>query len=438
MKRCAVFTLTLCSVGNILFAEADKAGSGPATDGRTEKLLELRERIHGILEKRFFSSENILYDYAGPNGEVVIPTAEECLANKPNAFAWNTPIENGGFFNGDLLAGLCDLYEKFPSEKLAKQMRTLARGLYVLQDKSPVKGCILRGIGSDGKSFYPASSTDQVIPFLLGLWRYSQSKASTPEEKADCRRRCRETALALKQNHWIVPGARKGFNRGNIANKKPYDMCAILLAAMILDQTDPDGISEFDRIFEERKDAVFAGYPDIPANDCWFSAHNYYILAMVADAYPAYRKQADHALKITAEAASKWISCWKQYVPGLAFTPDWHPLNSLWREQKNSKDAVAITGGPFWSLWTETCPAVMNERRSIMSAFAAAWIVLMSGDQEIIAKALPDILEALDRIPFDNLYYSPFFFAENVIAKTVCLPAERTGAAEENNRKSTF
>ena len=219
MKRSAVFTLTLCSAGNILFAEADKAGSGPATDGRTEKLLELRERIHGILEKRFFSSENILYDYAGPNGEVVIPSAEECLANKPNAFAWNTPIENGGFFNGDLLAGLCDLYEKFPSEKLAKQMRTLARGLYVLQDKSPVKGCIIRGIGSDGKSFYPASSTDQVIPFLLGLWRYSQSKASTPEEKADCRRRCRETALALKQNHWIVLGARKGFNRGNIANK---------------------------------------------------------------------------------------------------------------------------------------------------------------------------------------------------------------------------
>ena len=79
----------------------------------TDKLLELRERIHEILERRFFSRENILYDYAGQNGETVLPTQEECLANKPNAFAWNTPIENGGFFNGDLLTGLCDLYVEF-------------------------------------------------------------------------------------------------------------------------------------------------------------------------------------------------------------------------------------------------------------------------------------------------------------------------------------
>ena len=43
----------------------------------------------------------------------------------------------------------------------------------------------------------------------------------------------------------------------------------------------------------------------------------------------------------------------------------------------------------------------------------------MSRDNEIIAKTLPDILEALDRVPFENLYYSPFFFAENVIAKMI-------------------
>ena len=94
-------------------------------------------------------------------------------------------------------------------------------------------------------------------------------------------------------------------------------------------------------------------------------------------------------------------------------------MNSLWREQKNTKDTVDITGGAFWRLWTETCPAVMNERISIMSAFAAAWIVLLSGNKEIIAKTLPDILEALERVPFEDLYYSPFFFAENAIAKII-------------------
>ena len=384
-----------------------------------EQLLELRERIHAILEKRFFSGENILYDYAGLDGEAVIPSSEECRTCKPNAFAWNTPIENGGFFNGDLLTGLCDLYEKFPSEKLRMQMRKLVRGLFRLQDLSPVKGCILRGIAGDGKSFYPASSNDQVIPFLLGLWRFSQSEAATREEKAECRRRCRETALALKDNRWIVPGARSGFERGNISAKAPYDMCHILLAAMILDHTDPGETPGFDRILEERKNIVSAGYPDIPAGHCWISAHNYYILSMAADAYPAYRNPAENALRITAEAASKWIGGWKQYVPGLAFSPDWHLLNSLWHEQKNTKDAVDITGAPFWELWTKICPAVMNERESIMSAFAAAWIVLLSGDKEIIAKVEPAIMEALARVPFERLHYAPFFFAENVIAKIV-------------------
>ena len=386
----------------------------------TGKLLKLRERIHKILEDRFFSKENVLFDYSGLNGEIVIPSPEECIANKPNAFAWNTPIENGGFFNGCLLTGLCDLYEKFPSDMLQRQMRRLASGLYELQDKSPVEGCILRGIGSNGKSFYPASSNDQVIPFLLGLWRFSQSEASSPEEKTDCRRRCRETVLALKKNNWIIPGARPGFERGNVTLKNPFDMCHILLAAMILDHTAPWKIPEFERILDERKDVVFSGFPDIPYGGyCWFTSYNYYILSMVADEYPAYREQAKKSLQITAKAAARWINSWKTYVPGLVFTPDWHPLNSVWHEQKNTKDCIDVTGVPLWDLWREICPAVMNERESIMFAFSAAWLVLISGDDEIIKKAEPDILEALKRVPFDNLHYAPFFFAENVIAKMV-------------------
>ena len=384
-----------------------------------EKLLDLRERIHDVLEKRFLSGENILYDYAGPNGEVLLPTPEECFANKPNAFAWNTPIENGGFFNGDLLTALCDLYEMFPSPKLEKQMRALARGLYVLQDKSPVAGCILRGVSSDGRCFYPASSNDQVIPFLLGLWSFAQSEASTPAEKADCRRRCRETVLALKRNRWRVPGARPGFERGNISANAPFDMCHILLAAMILDETDPEGGAEFDRVLNDRRESVFAGFPEIPAEHCWFASHNFYILSMLAAAYPALREPARKALKITAEAASKWIGSWRQYVPGLAFTPDWHPLNEFWHEQKNSRDGNDITGARFWSAWTEICPAVMNERNSIMPAFAAAWIVLLSGDEGVIEKSRPEIIKALESVPFEKLHYAPFFFAENVISRLV-------------------
>ena len=75
----------------------------------------LQNRILDVIEKRFISSEYVLYDYAGLNGEVILPTPEECAQNKPNALAWNTPIENGGFFNGLLLVGLVNSWENQPS-----------------------------------------------------------------------------------------------------------------------------------------------------------------------------------------------------------------------------------------------------------------------------------------------------------------------------------
>ena len=56
MKGNSVITLVFCAAANILFAEADKAGSSLTANSRTVQLLELRERIHGVLEKRFFFS----------------------------------------------------------------------------------------------------------------------------------------------------------------------------------------------------------------------------------------------------------------------------------------------------------------------------------------------------------------------------------------------
>ena len=403
--------LSLCFLAFLIF---NCAGN---TESQVRNLTAIQNRILDVIEKRFISPEWVLYDYAGLKGEVVLPTPEECEKNQPNALAWNTPIENGGFFNGLLLVGLVDLWEKQPSEKIAKMARTMLKGLYVLQDKSPVPGCILRGIGKDG-CFYPASSTDQVVPWLLGLWVYSKSSLATDAERKECRKRCYALVKALQKNNWTIPGTRTGFDRGNLMKSRtPYNNCAIVLAAMVLDEMESTN-RHLSAVIKEREASLIAGYPKIRARECWYASHNFYILRMLAKQVKdtALRAKLYHALKITAAALPSGISTWKNYVPGLKFSPDWHSLNRVWFEQKNCKEAQACTN-PQWVIWNETSPAVMNERKSIMYGLSSAWILLISEDKEIIDANKGAILEMLNGIPYEELYYVPFFYAINVISE---------------------
>ena len=61
----------------------------------------------------------------------------------------------------------------------------------------------------------------------------------------------------------------------------------------------------------------------------------------------------------------------------------------------------------------------MNERESLMASLTAAWILLLSGNQEVFEENAAQIWEMLENIPYEKLYYAPFFFAENVIAELV-------------------
>ena len=42
------------------------------------------ESVNRNLWSRFMSPDSVLYDYAGPAGEVVLPTPEECRRHIPN------------------------------------------------------------------------------------------------------------------------------------------------------------------------------------------------------------------------------------------------------------------------------------------------------------------------------------------------------------------
>ena len=66
------------------------------------------EQARAALWARFVTPQHVILDYVGENGEVLLPTPEECLANQPNALSWGCPNENGPMFGGAYLEALVD------------------------------------------------------------------------------------------------------------------------------------------------------------------------------------------------------------------------------------------------------------------------------------------------------------------------------------------
>ncbi|MGV3755184.1 MAG: hypothetical protein ACO1QS_07360, partial [Verrucomicrobiota bacterium] len=121
-----------------------------------------------FIDRRF----DVVLHYAGRNGEVFLPTAEECRECQPNGMSWSTPIEDGAFFGGLYLAGLCLRYAQRKEAETEQKARRIAAGLMKLAEAGTTPGFVARGIGADGRAHYPASSEDQVFPWFYGLYAY--------------------------------------------------------------------------------------------------------------------------------------------------------------------------------------------------------------------------------------------------------------------------
>jgi len=50
------------------------------------------EQAHREIWRRFISSHGTFYDYTALGGTVLVPSPEECVADRPNALGWWTPI----------------------------------------------------------------------------------------------------------------------------------------------------------------------------------------------------------------------------------------------------------------------------------------------------------------------------------------------------------
>ena len=162
------------------------------------------ERFHKDVWSRFVRMPyGHIIDYVGNNGETVYPTPEQCRCAIPNGMGWWTPIENGAFFTGLYAYTLIKSYDASPTDRLYREIEVLIRGLYLLQDVAQCDGFIARGVAEDGVSHYPISSDDQLIPWVLALWAYSNSSACG--NKNEARDRMSRVLRALRHNNYAVP-----------------------------------------------------------------------------------------------------------------------------------------------------------------------------------------------------------------------------------------
>lgn len=408
------------------------------------------EAAHREIWKRFISPHGTFYDYTTLDGQVELPTAEECAADKPNALGWWSPIENGAFFGGLYLDALCNRWKVDRDEFTAVEARKIAAGLIKLAEIGKTPGFVARGIAADGRGHYAASSSDQTYPWFYGMWRYATSGLPTSDERQHLIETMTRVALGLEANDWKMPCERKelgyfgrwagGFEgtTGILSGAEPqFDAAARLLFVLrALHQLTGDArwLDQYrSRLMEKAPGSertrlqvctdgvqyVAPGepprYPESPS--IWTSASSQAglkaLVEMEDDA--TLRAQFQHGLEANATSAARHISRFKNYDNDntLTFNIHWRKVLEFWKPQADIGESVTLAKQQY-RVWNKQSPRRIAEFESMRDPLFAAWIVTLSGNPELIEKSRADIHAALSHYRWAKLHTCLFFMAECV------------------------
>ncbi|RRB01049.1 hypothetical protein [Larkinella rosea] len=385
------------------------------------------------INRRFLSPQTgILYDYAGRDGNTLIPTPEECQSDKPNGLSWWSPIENGAFFNGIYLDGLCNRWKLTKKKADAEEARKIANGLVLLATVGTVPGFIARGISTDGRSHHVAGSDDQTGPWFYGIWRYIKSGIPDEAEKKRLIGLMETIGNALEKTNWQLPCDRDNYGfRGNLTDKGcRISARLVFIYRALYDVTGNkhwlDGyhqrlneIPEGDSL--NRLELCAQGLPYETANpekgnktenEFWITGVSQANLKALADMEqdPVLREKFRKGLHASAERAALHVSRYKNFdnAHNLAFNENWRLLNTGWKPQPDIATTleVALQQGREWS---KQSPARVYEDKHMREPLFAVWVVLLSGNKALIEKYKPALKNALMQYDWKRLYTARFF-----------------------------
>ncbi len=390
------------------------------------------ETAHESLWTRSIKQDGIILNFTGRDGNVAIPTPEECAKLQPNGLAWGTPVSDGAFFTGLYLSAMCERYRRTHSENDKNHARQLVRGLLLLAGVSDVTGFIARGVGSDGKSHYPIGSDDQTHPWFFGLYCYLQSGIPDGDEKSEIKSRMVTVANALRQNRWSIPcdSPFKGSSWSSFSYNAFRDATRLLFIQRVMYEITGD--SQWLRDYQAAAREVPRGGKINRAGICasgilfdealipWIRKQPYIVAGAQASLVVLARLETDEELKSafrqgiekTAVALAPVINDYRKF-DNAAEIPcpdlDWRSrLIGIWKPQTNTTEAYKI-GQAIFSL-PSTHPRFM-ENELVMQPLAAAYIVALAGGETFSASR--SIIEAaLCHYDYRKLYMSGYLFAE--------------------------
>lgn len=395
-------------------------------------LNKVADDAHREIWCRFMSPDSLIYDYAGLNGEVSLPTPEECRDCKPNAMGWWSPIEDCAFFTGDYLTGQCRWHRMKRSESRVTEIRKMVKGLFKTQDVCCAEGMIARGIGSDGKCHPRASSNDQVIPWLLALREYLRTDIPSEAEREECRGRMLRLLKGLRTENWSIPGEGEGFHRGSFLHIDGLEgrLSSVHLAfalKLLAELGEPEGEKRYKEVMFEplangktRLQIIAEGDLEFAQGHAWFTAHTHYAVRelLLAEREPSLKKAYSRWLKATGALAVKDIEAFKAWAADerAGFNYEWRGMLKEWKPQSCCADAERVAW-PEAKLWHEISPAIHRDKTTALWSLPAAWMTLLSEDRELIERATPAIMTALTHFDYSKLHYAAFFCVEAIVAE---------------------
>ena len=386
-------------------------------------------QAHAELWRRFVDEYGILVDFCDLEGKVNLPTPEECRAGKPNALGWFQPIENGAMFNGLYLDAVVNRWRSTKSEEDATKARRLMEGLLLLNSISEVKGFVGRGVSTDGRSHFPMGSDDQTGPWFIGLWRFYDSGLATDEEKDRIRKHLVETTEAIVSLGWNMPAeapfGKRGTFEGFHFEKAVRKLFVMKLMARVTGEAS----------WEERYRAeldLAGGDPALTKRQYAAGGMKYYYAPTHAwtscvavgalrclwemEEEPALKADYANGLRASAVLAAECLPLAEKFDhanPSI-FSLDWRAaMLPLWKPQTTEQEAVDLAIAQL-KAFGKISPRRHSEANFIREPSAAAWIVSLCPDKEVVKTHLPAIERLLRRYDYANLYYSTFFWVESV------------------------
>lgn len=387
------------------------------------------------IEDRFMDQKyGIILDYAGRDGKKDIPTPADCRESRPNGMGWWTPIENGAFFNGIYLDGLCNGWKITRRPEYKEQARKISQGLVLLASVGSQPGFIARGVSSDGKSHYVYGSDDQTGPWFYGLWRYVTSGIPDNEEINKLILLMEKTAIALETTDWKLPSDNPSFGfRGEMKEKSVRNSSRLLFIYKALHNLTKNARWQtgYYKLLNEvpkgdsisRIERCAQGIPYQTQNpakgnkseyEFWITAVSQASLKALVEMEKdtAVRKRLQQGLRMTGERAALHLGNYKSFdnKHTLQFNANWRTLNNSWKPQRQMASTVTVAREQV-KPWSKMSPARLYEDKFVREPLFAAWIVALTGDTELIKKYEPVLKDILLHYDWKKLYMSRFFVA---------------------------